>query len=75
MQLGGCLHGTVIYQGTIIETYPDDTPFPSCLALHFMNGLPIHVVYSIDESTDTVYIITAYRPDSAVWQESFTKRK
>lgn len=66
---------TAISQGNIIETYPDDTPFPSCLVLDFIDGLPIHVVYSIDESTDTVYIITAYRPDASVWEENFSKIK
>lgn len=42
---------TAINHGTIIESYPDDNPFPSFLLLDFINGQPIHVVYSIDEFT------------------------
>jgi Domain of unknown function (DUF4258) len=35
-----------IDRGTIIESYPDDTPFASYLVLDFIDGRPIHVVYS-----------------------------
>jgi Domain of unknown function (DUF4258) len=66
---------TAIPQGTIIESYPDDTPFPSYLTLDFINDRPIHVVYSIDESTNTYYIITTYIPDPAIWQNNFSSRK
>jgi hypothetical protein len=37
---------TTIDRGTIIESYPDDTPFASYLVLDFIDGRPIHVVYS-----------------------------
>lgn len=63
-----------INRGTIIESYPDDTPFASYLVL-FIDGCPIHVVYSIDESTNIIYVITAYNPDSAIWENNFSVRK
>lgn len=61
--------------GTMIEEYPDDTPFPSRLQLLWKNGKPLHVVSSIDPGTGTVYLITAYYPDEAVWDASCTRRK
>jgi hypothetical protein len=90
MQSGGCLHegylkrksrlrlppvGYANDNGTIIESYPDDTPFASYLVLDFIDSRPIHVVYSIDESTNIFYIITAYSPDSEIWQNNFSVRK
>jgi Domain of unknown function (DUF4258) len=64
-----------IDRGTIIESYPDDTPFASYLVLDFIDGCPIHVVYSIDESTNIIYVITAYNPDPAIWENNFSVRK
>jgi Domain of unknown function (DUF4258) len=64
-----------IDSGTIIESYPDDTPFPSYLVLDFIDGSPIHVVYSINESTNIIYVITAYNPDPAIWENNFSVRK
>lgn len=55
--------------GKIIEEYPNDYPYPSCLILG--NGL--HVVCGVCESD--VWIITAYRPDPEEWTEGFEKRK
>jgi Domain of unknown function (DUF4258) len=66
---------TAIDRGTIIESYPDDTPFASYLVLDFIDSRPIHVVYSIDESTNIFYVITAYSPDAEIWQNNFSVRK
>jgi Domain of unknown function (DUF4258) len=64
-----------INEGIIIESYPDDTPFASYLILSFINNFPIHVVYSIDESTNILYVITAYNPDPSIWLNNFSTRK
>ena len=64
-----------IDRGTIIESYPADTPFASYLLLDFIDAYPIHVVYSIDESTNIIYVITAYNPDPAIWENNFSVRK
>jgi hypothetical protein len=66
---------TAIDRGTIIESYPDDTQFASYLVLDFIDACPIHVVSSIDESTNIFYIITAYNPDLAIWENNFSVRK
>ena len=55
--------------GEIIEQYPTDFPFPSCL----INGENIHVVCSIGNGY--LYIITAYRPSAARWETDGKKRK
>ena len=55
--------------GEIIEQYPADYPFPSCL----INGKNIHVVCSIND--DYLYIITAYRPSPEIWEDGERKRK
>ncbi|XWK86376.1 MAG: DUF4258 domain-containing protein [Phormidium sp.] len=66
---------TVVAYGEVIEENPDDTPFPSYLLFDVVEGKPIHVVLSYDESTDTGYVVTAYTPDRNIWQDDFKKRK
>ena len=52
-----------IMTGEIIEQYPDDYPFPSCLIFGYSaDNKTIHVVMS-DEGTGS-RIITAYFPDT-----------
>jgi hypothetical protein len=55
--------------GEIIEQYPTDYPFPSCL----INAENLHIVCSMGEGR--LYIITAYRPSPDQWEIGFTKRK
>jgi len=55
--------------GEIIEQYPDDYPFPSCLVY----AKNIHIVCSIGEKG--LYIITAYRPSPEQWEDDGKKRK
>jgi len=55
--------------GEIIEQYPDDYPFPSCL----ISGENIHIVCSIGNGR--LYIITAYRPSLEKWEIGFRIRK
>ena len=60
--------------GEIIEYYPDDYPFPSCLVLGCtMNNLPLHIVCGI--APDELFLITAYQPDPAMWAADFRTRK
>lgn len=62
-----------IRTGEIIEDYPEDTPFPSCLILGFAGERVLHVCASIDE--DQIYLITAYSPDMAKWETDWKTRK
>lgn len=63
-----------IMDGEIIEQYPDDYPFPSCLVLGYTSDKrPIHIVVS-DEGNES-RIITAYIPDKEKWKSDFKTRK
>lgn len=62
-----------IDNGEIIEDYPEDYPFPSCLILGNTGGRNIHLVASIDE--DIIYLITAYEPDQTKWESDLRTRK
>ena len=66
---------SVIKNGTIIKTYPDDTPYPSRLILGFDEERPIHVVSAYSSENDTEYVITVYEPDSSKWSDDFTERR
>ncbi len=51
-----------VINGEIIEDYPEDYPFPSCLILGFSEAnVPLHVV--IGCNGETAKIITAYHPN------------
>ena len=63
----------VIDSGEIIEQYPDDFPFSSCLILGKSNDKILHVVASINE--ELVYIITAYIPSASKWEDDWKTRK
>lgn len=63
-----------LLSGKIIEEYPNDYPFPSCLILGIcLPEIYLHVVCGI--GNDRLWIITAYRPDITIWDKSFTKRR
>ena len=61
--------------GTIIEQYPDDFPYPSCLIMSLVDGRPVHVVAALSDEAEEIIIITVYEPDSLVWDNCFTRRK
>ena len=62
-----------IAQGTVIENYPDDRPFPSCLIHCGAGSRPLHAVVSSDGTEIT--IITAYIPNGDEWEDDYQKRK
>ncbi|HIP12460.1 MAG TPA: DUF4258 domain-containing protein [Arcobacter sp.] len=64
----------VVVNGETIESYMDDKPYPSFLALGYADGLALHVVYAKDEDANVI-IITAYRPSLEKWQNDLKTRK
>lgn len=63
-----------IKNGEIIEQYPDDYPFPSCLILGIsLDKAMIHVVIGSD--LKTIWIITAYIPTPGKWNSDLKTRK
>ena len=63
----------VVVSGEIIESYPDDHPYPSYLVLGWCEDRPIHIVYAKTEKA--IFIITVYEPNSTMWDKSFRQRK
>lgn len=63
-----------IDNGEIIEQYPADFPFPSCLVLGIsVKGQYIHVVVSLNEGK--IYLITVYVPNLDKWESDLKTRK
>ena len=59
--------------GEVVESYPEDAPFPSELRMGRVNDRVLHVVVSF--GAGALHVITAYEPDPARWDELFTKRR
>ena len=54
--------------GEIIEDYPSDLPFPSCLVYgRAKNNRPLHVVCAPVFEEKILVVITVYEPDAAKW--------
>lgn len=63
-----------IMTGRVIEDYPDDYPYPSCLVLGASLGeKTLHVVVGVGQGH--LWLITAYYPDPLKWNEDFSIRK
>ena len=59
-----------VQDGEVIEDYPDDRPFPSCLIYGRAHGTePLHSVWGYDEDERLAVLITVYRPDPDRWVE------
>jgi hypothetical protein len=65
----------VIINGECIKEYYDDKPFPSGLFLGFLEGKPIHVVASVNETEEEAFIITAYTPTLDIFKNDFKTRR
>lgn len=65
----------VILSGEIIEDYPENKPFPSCLIFKMLYGKPYHVVVGFDPANKKVYIITAYNPTLDKFEADFKTRR
>jgi hypothetical protein len=62
-------------EGTIIEEYPDDTPYPGYLMYRTVRGRPIHVVGAYDKEEGVIIVVTAHEPDPDLWEDHYTRRK
>ena len=65
---------SALTNGEIIEQYPTDYPFPSCLVLgQTKAGKVLHVVCG--SNGEELWLITAYFPNLFEWTEDFKRRK
>ena len=63
-----------IMTGEIIEQYPDDYPYPSCLTLGNMTtNKPLHA--EIGTNGLQLWIITAYYPAPEKWMDDLKTRR
>jgi hypothetical protein len=60
--------------GRVIEDYPHDTPYPSCLWLGFTGGKPLHIVFA-DKPDGERIIITLYYPNPTLWGADYATRR
>jgi hypothetical protein len=65
----------VVEAGQVIESYPNDYPYPSILLLGFANGQPLHVVLGYNEAAEECHVVTAYHPDPTQWDNTFKTRR
>jgi len=64
-----------VNKGEVIEDYPKDFPFPSCLILGRNDKAePVHSVWGYDREMRLAILITTYRPDPGRWID-FKKRR
>ena len=65
-----------VSQGEIIEQYPDDKPYPSCLINgQTFSGDAVHSVWAFNENSQWAVLITVYRPDPDIWVNCRIRRK
>ena len=63
-----------IQSGEIIEQYPTDYPYPSCLILGLSIGHQ-HLNVVVGSDLKVLWIITAYFPSLQKWEDDFKTRK
>ena len=64
----------IIIKGEIIEDYPEDYPYHSCLMFgESNNGNPLHVVCGFGNGE--LWIVTAYFPDLEKWNRDYKTRR
>ena len=57
-----------------IERYPADQPYPSSLALGWIDQRALHIVVADNAAANTTIVIMVYEPDPARWDATLRKR-
>ena len=61
--------------GRVIESYPDDTPYPSALFLGVAGTRAVHIVYADNNQGNERIIITVYEPEPTIWHADLKTRR
>lgn len=65
-----------VLHGEIIEDYPNDKPYPSCLIFgRTLESEPVHSVWAYNDQKQWAVLITVYRPDPNLWIDWRERRK
>jgi hypothetical protein len=66
-----------ISTAVLVESYPDRFRGPALLTLQQDgNGRPIHVIWALPRNERRpAVLVTAYRPDPALWDDDLKERK
>jgi hypothetical protein len=65
-----------VFNGEIIEYYPEDKPYQSCLIYgNTFGGDPVHSVWAFNENNQWAVLITVYRPDPDRWVDFRQRRE
>jgi hypothetical protein len=57
-----------VFVGEMIEEYPFDRPYPSCLIYGTTSGgVPVHSVWAFNQEKRSAVLITVYKPDPEKW--------
>jgi len=65
-----------ISHGEIIEQYPTDKPYPSCLIYsQTFSEDPVHSVWAYNNQNQWAVLITVYRPDPERWIDWRERKK
>ena len=65
-----------VLNGKIIEEYPEDEPYPSCLIFgKTPENRPLHIVIAYSIEDDLAIIITAYQPNPEKWIDFERRRR
>jgi hypothetical protein len=65
-----------VLHGEVIEDYPTDKLYPSCLVFgRTFGGDPVHSVWGYNKETGWVVLITVYRPDPERWIDRRQRRR
>ena len=63
-----------VINGEIIEQYPNDYPYPSCLVIGYtFNKRALHVVCG--SNGIELWLITAYYPNPELWMDNYRQRR
>ena len=65
-----------VLNGKIIEIYPEDEPYPSCLIYgKTSENRPLHIVCAYSEEPGLAVVITVYQPNPEKWIDFERRRR